>query len=154
MVERIRVKNKGGGSKKNVSKALTPANMMLTSRAIREWAITTGELPHMILLRAARGERINGHKPTYEEQIDAANKAAPFFAPKLASIAVTEDDNRPTKQFVFNEAVLEGLSSDELTIFRKVFTTIVSGGPGREDTSAGDTKPDKVYSRTIDLEAE
>ena len=45
-----------------------------------------GELPHEFLLRIARGEEIDGTKPTFEQRMDAASVAAPYFAPKLAAI--------------------------------------------------------------------
>ena len=43
-------------------------------------------LPHEILLAIARGEAIDGHTPTLAERITAAKIAAPFYAPRLASV--------------------------------------------------------------------
>lgn len=72
------------------------------SKAARELAASTGELPHEFLLRVARGEVISTDvmDPTSGElkkiyqvpelpmRIDAAKAAAPYFAPKLSAIEV------------------------------------------------------------------
>jgi len=65
------------------------------SRAARERAAATGELPHEFLLRVSRGEEVDGHKPSFSERVDAAKVAAPYFAPRLASMAV----ERPREPF-------------------------------------------------------
>lgn len=95
-----------------------------TAKAAREWAYATGELPHMFLLRVARGEEVkNGGKPTFEEMVDAAKACAPFFAPKLQSVTVTDrEETDPPQELVFNEEVLEGLTDAELAVFQKVFS--------------------------------
>ena len=43
-------------------------------------------LPHEILLAIARGEAIDSHAPTLAERMTAAKIAAPFYAPRLASV--------------------------------------------------------------------
>ena len=65
----------------------------------REAAVATGELPHEFLLRVSRGGPITDvvaregiyeaveRTPTFAERVDAAKAAAPFYAPKLASVA-------------------------------------------------------------------
>ena len=55
------------------------------SAASRQAAAATGELPHEFLLRVMRGEPIEDHTPTFEERLDAAKAAAPFYAPRLAT---------------------------------------------------------------------
>jgi hypothetical protein len=60
-----------------------------------------GELPHEFLLRVTRGDAImhgmdeKGEpifvRPTFEQRIDAAKYAAPFYAPKLAQVEVLTD---------------------------------------------------------------
>ncbi|MGN6519994.1 MAG: hypothetical protein ACTHK2_11285 [Dokdonella sp.] len=55
------------------------------SKKASEAAAETGELPHMLLLRISRGERIGAYEPTFPDRVDAAKAAAPYFAPKLAS---------------------------------------------------------------------
>lgn len=51
-----------------------------------EVAQKTGELPHEFLLRVMRGEVIDGHSPTFDERMAAAQAAAPYYAPKLAAV--------------------------------------------------------------------
>lgn len=51
-----------------------------------EEAKSKGDLPHMFLAKVARGEDIDGYKPSFRERMDAATAAAPYFAPKLAAI--------------------------------------------------------------------
>ena len=82
--------------------------------------VQDGDLPHQILLRAARGEpfiRIvesvehstrsyssdsdestttvveELYYPTYAERIDAAKAAAPYYAPRLATQIISSGDN-------------------------------------------------------------
>jgi hypothetical protein len=52
-------------------------------------AKAVGQLPHEFLAAIARGETIDGHEPTFEERMDAAKHAAPYYAPKLANIEAT-----------------------------------------------------------------
>lgn len=49
-------------------------------------AKATGDLPHEFLLKIVRGEAIDGLSPSIEQRIHAAIAAAPYFAPKLATI--------------------------------------------------------------------
>lgn len=51
-----------------------------------ERAKEAGLLPHEFLLAVCQGQEIDGHIPTFEERMDAAGKAAPYYAPKLASV--------------------------------------------------------------------
>lgn len=55
------------------------------AREAREKAAATGMLPHEFLLAIMRDE-VEGESPTFEQRLDAAKAAAPYFAPKLASI--------------------------------------------------------------------
>lgn len=123
----------------------------LTVRAIREWAFQSGELPHVFLLRVARGEKIDKHKPTFEDRIDAAKACAAFFAPKLQAMAV-QDVTPPQQQpntFVLDAAKLGALSDDELTILEKVFHKL----DGSSDETTGrktiTASPDE-YKETLD----
>ena len=63
----------------------------------REDAAKTGLLPHEFLLAVARGENVDGHKPTFAERLDAAKTAAPYFAARLSSVRV-----EPQKQSAFD----------------------------------------------------
>lgn len=77
-------------------------------------ATEAGMLPHEFLAAIARGEMIGDHEPTFEERMDAAKAAAPFFAPKLASTQVTASITRS------HEDMLDELDSeaDEILIGR------------------------------------
>jgi hypothetical protein len=61
---------------------------------MREVAANTGELPHEFLLRVSRGEAIampgqkKPHYPTFEERVQAADRAAPFYAPRLSAVGL------------------------------------------------------------------
>jgi len=74
------------------------------SKQARAMAEATGELPHEFLLRIARGEPIL-HKsknpvtgefeddyviPRFEDRMDCAKAAAPYFAPKFATVEITQ----------------------------------------------------------------
>lgn len=75
----------------------------LTREAV-EHAKATGEMPHYFLLRIARGEMIEQKIlnqltgevtemivcPPFDQRVDAAKAAAPYFAPKLAAIEQTQ----------------------------------------------------------------
>ena len=58
---------------------------------IRRYMLDGKMLPHEFLLRVVRGEEIDGYKPTFHDRMFAAKSAAPYFAPKLASIVVDAD---------------------------------------------------------------
>lgn len=47
----------------------------------------SGMLPHEFLCAVSQGMEIDGYKPSFDERIDAAKAAAPFYAPKLQSTA-------------------------------------------------------------------
>lgn len=152
-MKRIRLKE---DIKKEDHKLVTPPGLIKwTARAAREWAFTTGEMPHMFLLRVSRGEMIDNHRPTMDERIDCAKACAQYFVPKLGSLAVKEDTEQvPTQQMVFNEDALESLTPDELATFEKVFGKLLGRGDSREGEDQKNKKPVKNYSRTLDLTAE
>jgi hypothetical protein len=77
-----------GGARPGAGRKPGSTNRM--SLAARERAAAAGELPHEFLLRISRGEPIEGHKPTFSERVDAAKVAAPYYAPKLASMTVQQ----------------------------------------------------------------
>lgn len=64
--------------------------MNRVSRQMREAAARTGKLPHELLLMVARGEALPGdkHKPSFDQRIDAAKAAAPYYAPRLLGAVV------------------------------------------------------------------
>jgi len=76
-----------------------PGSVNVMSRLAREEAAATGELPHFLLLRISRGERIGDYEPTFADRVDAAKAAAPYFAPKLAATEVTtREEDRPARE--------------------------------------------------------
>lgn len=65
-----------------------PGSVNRISMRAMEEAAKTGELPHEFLLRVARGEKVGDHEPSFENRMDAAKAAAPYFAPRLASAKI------------------------------------------------------------------
>lgn len=82
-----------------------PGGVNKMSAAARERAALTGELPHELLLRVSRGENIDGHKPTFQDRVDAAKAAAPYFAPRMSTIDAS---------VVSGSGSLESMSNAEL----------------------------------------
>lgn len=74
----------GGGRREGAGRPVG-AIQKWSRKAIIE-AAKTGELPHEFLLRVSRGGMVDGREPTFEERLDAAKAAAPYYAPKLAQI--------------------------------------------------------------------
>lgn len=171
MVQRVRAdlngNNNGNGTRKRgrpKGSVGIPKNdgRSLTARQIRAWAFRSGELPHVILLKIARGEKAPlGRAPTCEEIIDCAKACAPYFVPKLSSVAVTGEDGGPvqTQNFVLTADVLGRLSDGELEVFRYLFGKLTgsnSGGDGSGRAITSRTPEEKVtkpYTRTIDSES-
>lgn len=60
-------------------------------------AEASGMLPHEFLLAVTRGESISEHRPTFEERLEAAKAAAPYYAPKLASVEQSGKDGGPIR---------------------------------------------------------
>jgi hypothetical protein len=78
------VGRKTGGRKKG--------SMNKAPRERAERAAASGLLPHEFLLAVCRGEVFDGHVPSFDERLDAAGKAAPYYAPKLANVEHTGKD--------------------------------------------------------------
>jgi hypothetical protein len=108
------------------------------SERAREAAAATGELPHQFLLRVARGEPITwpGQKkpryPTFEEMVDAAKAAAPFFAARLMAVAVRPVDptNPWTEVLAFVGKQPRGLPAAIDGQSQRIAETAGSGGTG------------------------
>lgn len=69
--------------------------------AARASAAQTGLLPHEFLLSVMRGTRIcGGERPSIAQRLDAAKAAAPYFAPRMASLThdggITVEQNTPS----------------------------------------------------------
>lgn len=156
MVERY--KPKVEEKEKEQLPAILPNTGRWTAKAARDWACQTGELPHMFLLRVARGEAVKpgGIKPSFEEQVDAAKACAGYFAPKLQSVHIADSEqHEPPTQLVFNEEVLESLNDAELAVFQKIFGKLLGRpDPGASENNADKKKTENRYTRTIDLKAD
>lgn len=59
------------------------------AREARAKAAEAGMLPHELLAAVARGDIIDGQKPTLEQRVDAAKAAAPYYAPRLSNSNVS-----------------------------------------------------------------
>ncbi len=97
-----------GGARPGAGRKVGSVNRM--SAKARQEAAKLGELPHAFLARVARGEEIDGHKPTFAERIDAAKAAAQYFAPRLTAAHV-EAAIRPTSVRDFSDAFLEHVAA-------------------------------------------
>ncbi|MCM8734597.1 hypothetical protein M5E06_10365 [Azospirillum sp. A1-3] len=74
----------GGGKRPGAGRPKGVPNKRNAETVAKAQAV--GMLPHEFLCAIAQGLEIDGEKPTFEQRIDAAKAAAPFFAPKLASV--------------------------------------------------------------------
>jgi hypothetical protein len=78
-----------GGARPGAGRKAGSINKL--SAAATAAAAATGQLPHEFLLEVSRGNvkiRVGRtkRKPTFEERIDAAKAAAPYYAPRLAAV--------------------------------------------------------------------
>ena len=92
-IDPVTGKNKGGRPLGSLSRMTIAA---------REKAALTGDMPHEFLLRVARGEvipykvldqdtgevRTEYTVPNFEQRVDAAKAAAPYYAPKISTVEV------------------------------------------------------------------
>ena len=76
---------------KRVGAGRPPGSATRRTREIADRAAESGMLPHELLLAISRGEAIGGVTPTFEQRLEAARHAAPYFAPKLAAIDMTSE---------------------------------------------------------------
>lgn len=158
MVKRVKAdvgnvkKNKGGRPK---GKGLPRKKewKTMTIKQLRDYALRSGEMPHLFLLRVSRGDRVDGHKPTFDQRVDAAKACASYFVPKMNAVAVKDmDEGFVDKQLVFDEERLKELDHNELVVFQKVFGKLLGGGDTRESKDTRDPKEaENRYTRTIDL---
>ena len=111
-----------GGRKKGVPNKKTTA--------ILAKAMAAGELPHEFLRRVSLGGLIDGHEVTFDERTSAAEKAAPYFASRLATI-----DHRHTFD-------LTKLNDDQLAELERVRLLVaVAGGDQDGATPSRGTTP-------------
>lgn len=124
-------KNKGGRPLGSMSRL---------AREAREKAMAEGILPHEFLLKVVRGERITRfekhpdpeeakagvlveveEKYGFEQRIDAAKAAAPYYAPKISTVEVIAGvDSANLDELIARAAAEAGV-------------TLAPGGEGEED---------------------
>jgi hypothetical protein len=140
-------KRPGTGGLQNPPGGRPQTHVFMTAAQMREWAARSGELPHIFLLRIARGEKIDGYKPTFQERIEAAKSCAPFLVPRLRHIEISEAERDPVprKQLVFNDSELEKLTVEELAVFTRMFKKLT--GKWVEPKPEPETM--KRYTRTF-----
>lgn len=95
-----------GGKRPGAGRKPSSVNRM--SQKAREKAAETGILPHEFLLAVCQGQTIDGHLPDFRERLDAAKAAAPFYAPKLASVDNTLKGEDGPLQVVIKQYKLDG----------------------------------------------
>ena len=96
------------------------------SKAARERAAATGELPHEFLLRVARGEDefddfvtvrgrqvLRKRKATFPERVDAAKAAAPYFQPRLAQADVAHRGHVTLEQVAASVPREQGIAASK-----------------------------------------
>lgn len=84
-----------GGKRPGAGRPQGRVNAM--SQKAREEAAKTGQLPHEFLLAVSRGEKVGEYEPTFEDRLDAAKAAAPYYAPKLAAVEHGGPDGQPMR---------------------------------------------------------
>lgn len=75
-----------GGARPGAGKPKGAINKKSAARAAA--AKASGMMPHEFLLAVAQGKTIDGYKPTFEDRMKCARDAAPYYASKLASVAL------------------------------------------------------------------
>lgn len=94
----------------SVSSGKCPTSKQILEGARRRAALS-GDLPHEFLLKIMRGDMVwhDGVKirPSLEMRIDCAKAAAPFYAPKLAQVNVTESMSDADLEFIIKSAASE-----------------------------------------------
>lgn len=102
-----------GGARPGAGRPKGSANKM--TRLAREQAAEAGMLPHEFLAAVARGEPVDGYVPTFEDRLDAAKAAAPFYAPRLASTQVQASITHSHEDML---DALERVSTEEIVAAR------------------------------------
>lgn len=95
-----------GGKRPGAGRKPSSVNRM--SQKAREKAAETGLLPHEFLLAVSQGQMVDDYKPTFEDRLDAAKAAAPYYAPKLSSVDSTLKGDDGPLQVVIKQFKLDG----------------------------------------------
>ena len=109
-----------GGRQKGTPNKRTIARQTLAAHA-------GAMLPHEFLLAVCQGKTVNGHKPTFAERMDAAVRAAPFYAPKKTAVAHTGRDGGPVE--VDFADVFAQMTDEQLEAIRPVLEMLANAGP-------------------------
>jgi hypothetical protein len=109
-----------------------------------------GELPHEFLLRVSQGLQIRHgrklHEPTWEDRMEAAKAAAPFFAPKLSTVEVIRDVSDVNLDEIIRRAAAEtGIS---VSFSRESETGTVTQGTAVLLPAPGGADPSNPYLLT------
>lgn len=128
----------------------------MTQEARRQAALS-GELPHQLLLRIMRmgpGAQYGDYVLTYPDIIEAAKAAAPYYAPRMASIALKPAD-KPPVNVQLDPTPLAKLEPDDLvkmlTAFIQASTQGIIDGEAtviNPDADIEDVSPD-LYEQTL-----
>ena len=118
-----------GGARTGAGRRKGVPNKQTVARVSR--AKASGMLPHEFLLAVSQGKTIDGHKPTYAERVDAAAKAAPYYAARLATVSHTGKDGGP---IAFTD--LSGLTDAQVAALEPVLSALAvqSGAPAGTST--------------------
>ena len=73
-----------GGKREGSGRKRGGTNRM--SQRVREEAAKTGEMPHELLLRVARGDSFAGHTPSFQERFEAMKAILPVYSARLATV--------------------------------------------------------------------
>lgn len=107
------------------------------SMAMRLEAQKTGELPHEFMLRIMRmipgdeNARVGDHEIEWDDILWAAEKAAPFYAAKLAAVAIKGD--RPAVVVQLDPTKLKGMQPEELQALLQALLGAVPTQPATND---------------------
>lgn len=134
-----------GGKREGAGRKPGGVNKM-SSRA-REEAAKTGELPHELLLRVARGDSFSGHRPSFQERFNAMKAILPVYSARLAAVDralpdefiahLVEAVGRDAKRFCERKGPPE--NSDERSRYPKMqAVTRALPSPHRERTGSSD----------------
>lgn len=145
-IVRLRLREKGGFPKGEVKRQPVGRDGR-DARSIREWAYRSGQMPHVLLLRVSRGEIIDGHKPTFEERVDAAKACQRYFAPAMKQVEVKDDTQHPPVTLL-DPNILAQMSEDELLVLKRAVTRLAVG-PESDKQGFSSKEAEDTYKSTI-----
>lgn len=107
------------------------------TRAIREAAAASGELPHEFTLKVLRlgvggiieGSNKKWHELTWDDIKWAVHEAIGFFAPKMSAMKITGPNDGPIQFASLDARMLAGATPSELLVLEKFFGRLQQGIP-------------------------